>query len=122
LKAVLAELNNPDVDIRNYAVRAVGKMRSPEAIQPLAKILQEDSDDQVKTSAASSLVMIGKPAVAPLLKLLEKSESMGLTIRLVQVLGEIGDKRAIKPLEKVYNETSNAVLQNATAVALNKID
>jgi len=42
--------------------------------------------------------------------------------QIAQTLGDIGDKRAIKPLEKVYNEATNPLLQHETAKALNLID
>jgi HEAT repeat protein len=122
LNPVLKAMASPDADLRSYATRAVGKTRSPEAIQPLMKMLLEDGNDQVKASAAESLVEIGKPAVEPLIARLEEADNIELTIRLVQILGNIGDKKAIKPLEKVYNGTSNQVLQNEAARALNKID
>ncbi len=88
----------------------------------MIKMLLEDESDQVKASAADSLGKIGKPAVEPLIELLEDAKDMELIIWIVQTLGEIGDKRAIKPMEKIYNETSNTVLQHETARALNKID
>jgi HEAT repeat protein len=81
----------------------------------------EDENDQVKTSAIESIGEIGKPAVDPLIKLLEETKDVELTIRLVQVLGKIGDKKAVKPLEKIYNESTNSVLKNETAKALNMI-
>jgi len=114
-------MKDADADVRNYAARAVGKTRSAEAVPPLVKILQEDENQQVRASAAGSLEKLGKSAVDPLIKVLEGTEDMELTIRIVQILGNLGDKKAIKPLEKVYKETSNTVLKNETAKALNKI-
>ncbi len=52
---------------------------------------------------------------------MEKTNDMELTIRIVQILGNVGDKKAVKPLKKVYDETSNIVLQNEAARALNNI-
>ncbi len=121
-KPVMKALQDADADVRNYAALAVGKTRSPEAVKPLIKMLLEDESDQVKASAAGSLGKIGKPAVEPLIKLLEDAKEMELIIWIVQTLGEIGDKRAIKPMEKIYNETTNTVLQHETARALNNID
>lgn len=122
LKSVLEALKDTDADVRNHAALAVGKLGSPEAVQPLVKMLLEDESDQVKASAADSLGKIGKPAVEPLIKLLGGVNDMELTIWIVQTLGTIGDKRAIKPMEKLYRETSNVVLKDQTARALNKID
>lgn len=119
---MLRVLKDTDAGVRNYAALAIGKTRSPEAIQPLLKALQNDADDQVKASAAKSLEMIGKPAVAPLIGAMEGTKDMGIVIRIAHILGNLGDKRAIKPMEKVYNGATNPVLKNEVAKALNKID
>jgi len=122
LAPLLKAMKDTDADVRNYTALAIGKTRSPEAIQPMLKALREDENDQVKSSAAKSLEMIGEPTVDPLINLLEGTKDMELTVRIVQILGNIGDKRAIKPMEKVYNEATNPLLKNETAKALNKID
>ena len=121
LKPLLKAMEDSDSHVRDYAAKAVGKTRNPEAVKPLIKILQEDESAEVKTSAATSLVKIGKPAVEPLIKIIEGMEDMGLTIRVVQILGEIGDKRADKPLDKLYMEATNPLLKDETAKALNKL-
>jgi len=121
LKPAMKALNDIDADVRDYATQIVGKIRSAEAVQPLIKRLLEDENDRVKASAATSLAKIGKPAVKPLIKLLEETEKLELRLRLVWILGKIGDKEAVKPLEKIYKETSNAVLKDSTAKALNEI-
>ena len=85
-------------------------------------MLKDDESDEVKTSVRASLEKIGKPAVNPLIKLLEgTTEDMGLTIRIVQIMGNIGDKRADKPLDKVWQEATNPLLKDETAKALNKL-
>lgn len=122
LKPLVKAMEDTDASVRNYAALAVGKTRSSAAIQPLLDVLKDDEDDQVKSSAAKSVEEIGKPAVDPLIKMLEGTKDMALTIRIAQLLGNIGDKRAIKPLEKVYNEAENPLLRNETAKALNNID
>jgi HEAT repeat protein len=108
--------------VRNYSTLSVGKTRNPEAIEPLIKALKEDEDDRVRDSAAKALHQIGTPAVDPLIEELGGTKDMEIVIRIAQTLGDIGDKRAIKPLEKVYNEATNPLLKNETAKALNKID
>ncbi len=122
LSLLLKAMKDSDPDVRNYVTLAVGKTRNPEAIGPLIKALKEDEDDRVRDSAAKALHQIGTPAVDPLIKELAGTKDMEIVIRIAQTLGDIGDKRAIKPLEKVYNEATNPLLKNETAKALNKID
>lgn len=121
LKPLLKAMEDNDSLVRDYAARAIGKTRSPQAAQPLVKMLKEDESSEVKTSITASLEKIGKPAVDPLIKLLEGTQDMGLTIRIVQILGNIGDKRADKPLDKVWQEATNPLLKDETAKALNKL-
>jgi len=122
LKQLLKAMKDTDPAVRNYAVLAVGKTPSPEAIQPLLKVLEDDESDDARGSAEKSLEKIGKPVVQPLIDLLESTKDMELTIRIAHILGNIGDRRAIKPLDKIYREASNSLLQNETAKALNMID
>ena len=122
LSLLLKAMKDVDPDVRNYATMSAGKTRNPEAIEPLIKALKDDEDDRVRDSAAKALHLIGTPAVDPLIKELEGTKDMEILIRIAQTLGDIGDKRAIKPLEKVYNEATNPLLKNETAKALNKID
>jgi len=122
LSLLLKAMKDADPDVRNYTTMSVGKTRNPEATGVLIKALKEDEDDRVRESATKALHQIGKPAVDPLIKELEGTKDIEIVIRIAQTLGNIGDKRAIKPLEKVYNEAANPLLKNETAKALNKID
>ncbi len=121
LKPTMKALNDADADVRNYAAQIAGKTGSAEIVQPLIKMLLEDENDNVKASAAGSLGKLGKPAVKPLIKLLEGTKELDLSLRLVSILGKLGNKQAVKPLEKIYKETTNPVLKDATAKALNEI-
>lgn len=121
LAPLLKAVNDEDQEVRAYAVLALGNTRSPEAVQTLIKIMTSDDIDNVKNSAAKALEKIGKPALEPLIQLLEKTKDVGTLIRIVQTLGDIGDKSAIKPMERVYSQANNPLLKNETAKALNKI-
>lgn len=121
LAPLLKLATDPDPSTRNYAILAIGKTRNPEAIHSLVKILKEDTDENVQSSAAKALESIGSPAVEPLTELL-KSTDMELIVRVAQVLGNIGDSRAVAPLEAVYKKDNRPLVKNEVAKALNKID
>ncbi|MBD3180770.1 hypothetical protein GF312_00660 [Candidatus Poribacteria bacterium] len=122
INVVLKAMKDEDAQVRNYAVLSASKTGSAEVIKPLVKVLKTDQDDQVKNSSAKALEKFGSPAVNDLIAILNNKSDIELTIRVVQVLGNIGDRRAIKPMEKVYEEANNPLLKNETAKALNKID
>jgi len=75
------------------------------AVRPLFVTLQDD-DETLRKAAAEALVQIGKPAVEILVSALEEyyqwtftdASSMVLRITAANVLGQIGDPRAIKVL------------------------
>jgi len=119
---ILPLLKDADPDVRNYATIAIGKSKSAESVQALVKEIESDTNEQVRNSAGNALESIGELSVEPLIKLLQRTDDMELIIRLAQILGNIGDKRAIEPLENMYKKESRALIKNEVAKALNKID
>jgi len=122
ISKILPLLKDADPDVRNYATLAIGKSKSAESVQALVKEIENDKDERVRNSAGNVLESIGEPAVGPLIKLLQKTEDMELIIRIAQILGNIGDKRAIEPLENVYKREKRDLVTSEVAKALNKID
>ena len=90
------------------------------AVGPL--ILELRSGNQaVWMLAAAALVKIGFLAVAPLLNVLEfKRENEAVQMLVVEILGQIGHKDAIKPLIATL-ESESSPLRTAAAVALVRI-
>lgn len=87
----------PDVVIRQTAARALGHLRSPEAIAALAATLG-DEDGRVRKDAVWALGEIAHPqGVEPLIAALEDRES-DVEQAAAWGLGKLGDGRAIEPL------------------------
>jgi HEAT repeat protein len=108
--------------VRNYAAIALGKSSNDEVVKVLVKAMRDDKDEQVRNSAGKSLEKIGKPSVEPLVELLKSTNDMELTIRVAQILGNVGDKRAVPALEDAYKKEKRDMVKNELAKALNKID
>jgi HEAT repeat protein len=75
-----------------------------EAVEPLIAVLSEyetyddySADSQRHHWAEEALVLIGSPAVAPLLRALQ-DEAWGAHAGGAYILGKIGDQRAVQPL------------------------
>lgn len=111
-----------DPGVRNYAAIALGKSSNDEVVRVLVKAMRDDKDEQVRNSAGKSLEKIGKPSVEPLVELLKSTNDMELTIRVAQILGNVGDKRAVPALEDAYKKEKRDMVKNELAKALNKID
>jgi len=122
IDSVVKLLKDPDPEVRNFAALTAGKLHSTEAVPMLTKLIKEDKDDRVRASAGKSLESIGKPAVDPLINILANTKDQELIIRIAQILGNVNDKRAIEPLEKIYKTDDRPLVKNEVAKALNKID
>jgi HEAT repeats len=61
LNGNINSLRNPDENVRRAAVLELGKMRSPQAIQPVTVTLASDPSPMVREAAARALGLIGSP-------------------------------------------------------------
>jgi HEAT repeat protein len=119
---MIALMKDPDPDVRNYVIIALGKAKSESAVSMLVKEMRDDKNEQVRTSAGQALEAIGTPSVDSLISLLKSTNDMELIIRAAQILGNIGDKRAVPAMEDAYKRSKNDMTKNEIAKALNKID
>ncbi len=99
LKAGLLCLKDSSRDLRTQAARLLGNFQDPISIMPLLKAMA-DPHWSVRESAENALLNFGSAAVEPLIDALS-SRSWTTRFRAVRLLGEIGDPRAISPLEKL---------------------
>lgn len=95
LDRLLLVLRDDDFDMRRAAAEALGQLGSERSIGPLVTALG-DKEERVRWAAARALEKIGgSHAVDGLLGLLEGS---GEREHVIEVLGEIGDARAVEAL------------------------
>jgi HEAT repeat protein len=99
LSSLLGALNHVEWLVRLHAVEALGKTRSPEAVDPLLSTLFNDRDRAVREDAVRALGQIGDArAVEGLLTAVKEPELRTLA---VEALGRIGDRRAVPVLIEV---------------------
>ncbi len=97
LGLALSALKDPYRDVRSQAARLLGNFQHEKSIQPLLKVM-EDPHWSVRESAENALINFGEKAVSSLIGALS-SRSWTTRFRVARLLGEIGDTRAIEPLE-----------------------
>jgi HEAT repeat protein len=124
LEYLIAALKDPQVELRIYAVRALGAIINPNlrlrlllgrAVDPLIEALK-DPDFNVRSSAANALGNIGvESAVEPLLASL-KDPSPLVGGWAAFALGEIGDKRAVEPLIEALKDPVMGIGKAASAL------
>jgi HEAT repeat protein len=99
LSSLIAALNHAEWLVRLHAVEALGKTRSPEAVEPLLSVLFNDQDRAVREDAVRALGQIGNPRAVGFLVTAMKTP--GLRPLAVEALGRIGDRRAVPVLIEV---------------------
>lgn len=112
IPSLVSALRHEEWLVRLHAVEALGKTRSPQAVEPLLSALFNDQDSAVREDAARALGEIGDPrAVEYLCTILCEP---ALRTVAVEALGRIGDARAVPVLIELL---AGAGLPEATTTA-----
>ncbi len=109
-------LRESNKNVKIEAMYALGRAKDSRAIGPLLKVLSEDAS--VNEAASDALVLIGEPAVWPLINAI-KSSSMPVKADIYRTLVKIG-KPAIQPLIKSLGDNNQAIRSGA-AIVLGKL-
>jgi HEAT repeat protein len=96
LSSLLTALTHTEWLVRLHAVEALGKTRSPEAVNPLLSVLFNDRDRAVREDAIRALGQIGDPRAVEFLVTAMKEP--GLRPLAIEALGRIGDRCAVPVL------------------------
>jgi HEAT repeat protein len=120
--ALINALNHPEYNLRKSAAEALGEMGDKRAIKGLIHALHDTSMRLgVRSSAGIALTNIGKPAVAPLCRVLLRDHDDDVRTRAAMVLGDIRDKRAVPALIKAMENDISAEIRGSTARILGKM-
>lgn len=98
--------------VRLHAVEALGKTRSPQAVEPLLSVLFNDHDSAVREDAARALGEIGDVRAVEYLATLVHDPALRTVA--IEALGKIGDACAVPVLIELLTE---AGLPEATMAA-----
>jgi HEAT repeat protein len=105
------QLGHSDDDQRLQAVEQLAGRDDADATRALVSCLA-DSSTAVRVTARAALVGMGGAAVAPLCEALEyEDEQVAWTA--AELLGEVGDERAVEPLQWASRDRREAVRQSA---------
>ncbi len=119
VQPLVQSLDNKDIMIRVCAAATLEKMKwEPSDEAQKAKYLI--ALNYHRGFPTEELVKIGEYAVAPLIHLLNDNY-FHVRLRVVSILGKIGDRRAIGSLIKVLNEDENGGVCDEAAQALREL-
>lgn len=99
---LIAEIENPDVDVRKLVIDALAAIADPEARPPLVAALQ-DPDTNVRAAAAEALGMVGGPDQVDVLLEAVQTQDEDLLVRL----------SALRALVRLEAEVSVGALEAA---------
>lgn len=119
LDDVVARLYDPDSEVREEAARALGRIKSLDAVIPLMNEL-DDPDSTIRSQAALALGKIGDKTALPALFSALESKSEDLQSAAVKALGMLGSDESIKNLLLLFQKNSN-VLTATGAVAISQL-
>jgi len=106
---MLAMLKRESASERIQAVNYSYELQKPdsEVLKALIKTLNNDTNINVRTAAAEALSHFGNEKVArdALIQTLLTQQEPTLQLTIIDILASLGDKRAVKPMEKLLQNT-----------------
>jgi hypothetical protein len=97
---------NEDIFLQMKAIAVLAGIKDERAIQPMIQALKEKPE--LQADLGYHLGLMGKPAVKPLIQLLD-DEDPEVRVRAAEALGRLGDDRAIGPLTDALNDKDETV-------------
>lgn len=121
IEPLVGRLTDSERDVRLAAIEALGCIKGAKAIEPLIKSLGEQ-DQQIIDKSEWAICEMGEMAVDAITKAMQSEQNTQILPSLVRILGRIGSIRAIFPLLKVLDNTSDKKLSACVADSLLAID
>ena len=114
-------------DLREAAIRGLGHYTNDDEVLAVLFNALEDTREKVQEAAIQTLHDSKPPAaVMPLLHYIKKHQEaddrLNLRAMAIRVLGAIGDRRAVEPLQQLHHRTHDEAIASATEQALRSID
>lgn len=119
IRGLITALSHTDPDIQYEAVEALGDLKDPAAIPPLAALFSGEGYSGVRWKVAEALAKIGSPSVDSLIAALAHPDD-DVRWKAALALGEIRDVRAVEPLIRLLADPDRFVKSRA-ALALGTI-
>ncbi len=121
LDEIIARLDDPYLEIREEAARALGRIGSVYGVEPLIERL-ESGQSHFQIAVARALGKIrDRRAVDPLIRCLQNARSEELQEACIQALGDIGGDEAARIVETVFRQTSSDRIRAAAADAASRL-
>ena len=118
--ALLSAMRDPEPDVRERAIDALGDLKDEAAVGPLSRALTQDEDEDVRESAADALGEIPSAESVAALKRSLEDESPDVRESAVYGLARIGGPEIIPTLRRALSDEDEDVRDTA-AESLRKL-
>jgi HEAT repeat protein len=120
---LLEMLQSEDVDTRANAAWALGFTASQIKPRILLELLESESNQKVRLATIGALSSFTgySEVIEKLLSLLGETDEQ-VRIDVVSALGYLGDKRAIAPIKKILEESTNGRIHEFAEYALKRLN
>jgi len=103
---MLESLNDPDNMVRKHAILALGDIRAVPAISSLVPLL---ADSEMSRHAFISLLKFGRQGLPWLHRHMMRNYTVDVRVRLIDLIGKIGDRKSVDPLMELLDDPSPAI-------------
>ncbi|WP_304222211.1 MFS transporter [Gracilinema caldarium] len=121
LDEIIARLDDPYLEIREEAARALGRIGSAYAVEPLIQRLESNQSHFQITVARALGKIRDRRAVEPLIHCLKSTKSEELQEACIQALGDIGGEVAAQTVAEFYRNAASDRLRAAAADAASRL-
>jgi MFS family permease len=115
------QLEDPDPDVREAAVSALGDLGSEGAVDLLSKRLDEEQEHELAPQLARALRKASSPAGVDALVRKLDSDDRETQVESARALGDIGDRRAVGSLKTLLQSSGDEKVATASGEALAKL-
>jgi HEAT repeat protein len=103
---LLDAIHDHDPMVRKHAILALGDIRSVAAIPAL---VQQLADMEMSRHAFIALLKFGRQALPWLHRHMLKNYTVDIRVRLIDLIGKIGDRKSVDPLMELLDDPNAAI-------------
>lgn len=116
LNALIHDLDDSDIEVQFSVIHALGQFKHPDAIDALVRTLA-NPDPIIKRRVAEALKVSGELASKTLINIFVQGDP-SLRILFAEMLGDIKDDLAVKPLSEALKNDEDPIVRSKAAIAL----
>ncbi len=106
LPLLLQAISDPDVMVKKHAIMILGDLRNIAAIPAL---IQQLTDNEMSKYAFTALLKFGRSVLPWLHRQMIKNYPVEIRIRLIDLIGKIGDSKSVAPLIELLDDPSSGI-------------